>query len=196
MSALPAALLRVAEDRTHLTRLRAYQRLRAAAHRRSPTVGRAELEWDGEDYTDVEAIIIAEFLKDNKELTRLDLARNSIADAGARALAAALRENTKLEYLNLESNVVAEKGEHAPSPWPPLPAPPAVAFAVARCLLRAAVVLSPRWPLTCCGRSHTASRRSLDGGRLACPSWCGLAVAHLLLRACPQAARRCARLSR
>jgi len=72
-----------------------------------------ELEWDGEDYTDVEAIIIAEFLKDNKELTRLDLARNSIADAGARALAAALRENTKLEYLNLESNVVAEKGGKA-----------------------------------------------------------------------------------
>ena len=63
-----------------------------------------ELEWDGEDYTDVEAIIIAAFLKDNKELTRLDLARNSIADAGAIALAAALRENTKLEYLNLESN--------------------------------------------------------------------------------------------
>jgi len=72
-----------------------------------------ELEWDGEDYTDVEAIIIAAFLKDNKELTRLDLARNSIADAGAIALAAALRENTKLEYLNLESNVVAEKGGKA-----------------------------------------------------------------------------------
>lgn len=108
-----------AADRTRAARLHACPCPRAA-HRRSPTVARAELEWDGEDYTDVEAIIIAAFLKDNKELTRLDLARNSIADAGAIALAAALRENTKLEYLNLESNVVAEKGEPAPVPHGPL----------------------------------------------------------------------------
>jgi len=72
-----------------------------------------ELEWDSEEFHDVEAIIIAEFLKDNKELTRLDLARNSIADAGAAALAAALKDNTTLEYLNLESNLVAEKGGKA-----------------------------------------------------------------------------------
>jgi len=69
-----------------------------------------ELEWDSEDYTDVEAILIAEFLRGNTCLKRLDLARNLIADDGASALAAALSENTSLEYLNLESNSVAEKG--------------------------------------------------------------------------------------
>lgn len=69
-----------------------------------------ELEWDSEDYTDVEAILIAEFLKTNTSIKRLDLARNLIADDGACALAAALSENTTLEYLNLESNSVAEKG--------------------------------------------------------------------------------------
>lgn len=72
-----------------------------------------ELEWDSEEYLDVEAIIIAEYLKTNTELKRLDLARNSIADAGAAALAVALLENSTLEYLNLESNLVAEKGGKA-----------------------------------------------------------------------------------
>merc|ERR1711924_587417 len=60
-----------------------------------------ELEWDSEEFHDVEAIIIAEFLKSNEALTRLDLARNGIADAGACALAMALRDNSTLEYLNL-----------------------------------------------------------------------------------------------
>ena len=70
-----------------------------------------ELEWDSEEYTDVEAIIIAEYLKASlPKLERLDLARNQISDAGARALSAALAENTTLEYLNLESNHVAERG--------------------------------------------------------------------------------------
>jgi len=69
-----------------------------------------ELEWDSEEYHDVEAIIIAEYMKTNTELQRLDLARNSITDAGAAALALALHENSSVEYLNLESNVVAEKG--------------------------------------------------------------------------------------
>jgi len=69
-----------------------------------------ELEWDSEEYHDVEAIIIAEYMKTNTVLQRLDLARNSITDAGARALALALHLNSSLEYLNLESNVVAEKG--------------------------------------------------------------------------------------
>jgi len=72
-----------------------------------------ELEWDSEEFHDVEAIIIAEFLKRNTALKRLDLARNSISDSGACALALALRENSTLEYLNLESNVVAEKGGKA-----------------------------------------------------------------------------------
>lgn len=69
-----------------------------------------ELEWDSEEFTDVEAIIIAEFLKSNTSVKRLDLARNQISDDGANALAHALSVNTTLEYLNLESNVVAEKG--------------------------------------------------------------------------------------
>jgi len=69
-----------------------------------------ELEWDSEEYHDVEAIFIAEYLKTNKVMVRLDLARNSIADAGAAALALALHENSTLEYLNLEGNSLAEKG--------------------------------------------------------------------------------------
>merc|ERR1712137_451317 len=69
-----------------------------------------ELEWDSEEFTDVEAIIIAEFLKSNNCVKRLDLARNLIADEGASALAFALCSNATLEYLNLESNSVAEKG--------------------------------------------------------------------------------------
>jgi hypothetical protein len=72
-----------------------------------------ELEWDSEEYSDVEAIIIAEFLKSNRALKRLDLARNHVSDDGAIALALALKENATLEYLNLESNVVAEQGGKA-----------------------------------------------------------------------------------
>jgi len=70
-----------------------------------------ELEWDSEEYTDVEVIIIAELLKrDDCSVTRLDLARNQISDAGAKALASMLEAGSKLEYLNLESNVIGEKG--------------------------------------------------------------------------------------
>jgi len=69
-----------------------------------------ELEWDSEEFTDVEAIIIAEFLKRNTCIKRLDLARNLIADEGASAIAIALASNSTLEYLNLESNSVAERG--------------------------------------------------------------------------------------
>uniref|UniRef100_A0A7S4C5B2 Uncharacterized protein n=1 Tax=Chrysotila carterae TaxID=13221 RepID=A0A7S4C5B2_CHRCT len=69
-----------------------------------------ELEWDSEEITDVEAIIIAEYLKGSSSMKRLDLARNNIADDGAVALAVALSSNGVLEYLNLESNTVAERG--------------------------------------------------------------------------------------
>jgi len=72
-----------------------------------------ELEWDSEEYTDIDAIIIAELLKNNTSVERLDLARCRIADAGAVALAQALAENTRLEYLNLESNTFGEKGGSA-----------------------------------------------------------------------------------
>lgn len=72
-----------------------------------------ELEWDSEEYTDLEAIVIAELLKANTSVKRLDLARNQIGDAGARALAAMLGVNGTLEYLNLESNVFGEKAGEA-----------------------------------------------------------------------------------
>jgi len=70
-----------------------------------------ELEWDSEEFMDVEAIIIAEILKkDDSSVKRLDLARNQITDDGAKALAQMLAINTTLEYLNLESNMISEKG--------------------------------------------------------------------------------------
>lgn len=68
-----------------------------------------ELEWDSEEYNDVDAIIIAELLKANTSVKRLDLARNQIGDAGACALAAVLQTNTVIEYVNLESNTLGER---------------------------------------------------------------------------------------
>jgi len=73
----------------------------------------AELEWDSEEYTDIDAIIIAELLKANTEVKRLDLARNQIGDAGACALASMLGDNSTIEYLNLESNTFGERGGNA-----------------------------------------------------------------------------------
>jgi len=69
-----------------------------------------ELEWDSEEYTDVEAIFIAEFLKHTTQLKRLDLARNHIGDDGAIALAAAVGVNPTIEYLNLECNNLSGTG--------------------------------------------------------------------------------------
>lgn len=69
-----------------------------------------ELEWDSEEFTDAEAIIIAELLRSNTVVKRLDLARNQVTDAGAKALAQMLCENSTLEYLNLESNLIGGKG--------------------------------------------------------------------------------------
>uniref|UniRef100_A0A7S2J7L5 Uncharacterized protein n=1 Tax=Haptolina brevifila TaxID=156173 RepID=A0A7S2J7L5_9EUKA len=68
-----------------------------------------ELEWDSEEYNDVDAIIIAELLKANTSVKRLDLARNQIGDAGACALAAVIQTNTVIEYVNLESNTLGER---------------------------------------------------------------------------------------
>ncbi len=58
-------------------------------------------------------IIIAELLKANETVKRLDLARNNIGDAGACAIAQMLCTNTSIEYLNLESNEFGERGA-----WP------------------------------------------------------------------------------
>jgi hypothetical protein len=69
-----------------------------------------ELEWDSEEYTDIEAIFIAEFVKHSRVLKRLDLARNQIGDDGAIALAAAVSVNPAIEYLNLESNNLSGTG--------------------------------------------------------------------------------------
>ena len=72
-----------------------------------------ELEWDSEEYTDVDAIVIGELLRNNSTVSRLDLARNQIGDAGACALAAMLGVNSTVEYLNLESNTFGERGTRA-----------------------------------------------------------------------------------
>ena len=72
-----------------------------------------ELEWDSEEYTNVEAIILAELLKKNTSVARLDLARNQIGDAGAVAIALMLAENATIEYLNLESNTFGPRGGEA-----------------------------------------------------------------------------------
>mmetsp|Transcript_35105 Transcript_35105/g.113084 ORF Transcript_35105/g.113084 Transcript_35105/m.113084 type:complete len:248 (-) Transcript_35105:444-1187(-) len=69
-----------------------------------------ELEWDSEEYTDIEAIFIAEYVKHTTVLKRLDLARNQIGDDGAFALAAAVSVNPTIEYLNLESNNLSGTG--------------------------------------------------------------------------------------
>lgn len=69
-----------------------------------------ELEWDSEEYTDIEAIFIAEYVKHSTVLKRLDLARNQIGDEGAFALAAAVSVNPTIEYLNLESNNLSGTG--------------------------------------------------------------------------------------
>jgi hypothetical protein len=69
-----------------------------------------ELEWDSEEYDDVDAIIIAEMLRANTTVARVDLARNGIGDAGAQALAQMLAENSTIEYFNLESNAFGERG--------------------------------------------------------------------------------------
>ena len=58
----------------------------------------------------VDAIIIAELLKSNTTVSRLDLARNQIGDAGACALALTLADSSTIEYLNLESNIFGERG--------------------------------------------------------------------------------------
>ena len=72
-----------------------------------------ELEWDSEEYTDTDAILIAQLLRANTTVKRLDLARNQIGDAGACALAEMLIGNTTIEYLNLESNTFGEKAGRA-----------------------------------------------------------------------------------
>lgn len=72
-----------------------------------------DLEWDSEEYSDLEAIILAELLATNTSVTRLDLARNQISDAGVCALALMLQSNSTIEYLNLESNTFGERGGNA-----------------------------------------------------------------------------------
>ena len=72
-----------------------------------------ELEWDSEEYTDTDAILISQLLRANTTVKRLDLARNQIGDAGACALAELLIGNATIEYLNLESNMFGEKAGRA-----------------------------------------------------------------------------------
>ena len=55
-------------------------------------------------------IIIAELLKTNETVKRLDLARNCLSDAGVAAIAQMLCVNKTIEYVNLESNEFGERG--------------------------------------------------------------------------------------
>jgi hypothetical protein len=62
-------------------------------------------------------IIIAELLKTNETVKRLDLARNCLSDAGVAAIAQMLCVNKTIEYVNLESNEFGERGACCLSPW-------------------------------------------------------------------------------
>jgi hypothetical protein len=104
-----------------------------------------ELEWDSEEYTDVEAIFIAEFVKHTRVLKRLDLARNQIGDDGAIALAAAVGVNPTIEYLNLESNNLSGTGACAARLRTPFFIP-----------LTPALMLDHRW---CCLLSSRGSQQ-------------------------------------
>ena len=61
-------------------------------------------------------IIIAELLKTNETVKRLDLARNCLSDAGVAAIAQMLCVNKTIEYVNLESNEFGERGACCLSP--------------------------------------------------------------------------------
>ena len=51
---------------------------------------------------------LAETLKSNSALTKLDLRQNSIGNAGATALAEALKSNSALTRLDLEGNSISD----------------------------------------------------------------------------------------
>ncbi|XP_011269934.1 protein tyrosine kinase, variant [Capsaspora owczarzaki ATCC 30864] len=62
---------------------------------------------------DETAVVIAEGLKENRNLQMLDLSDNQIGDAGAQAIGAALRKKTKLSVLLLSNNKIGETGARA-----------------------------------------------------------------------------------
>ncbi|XP_011270479.1 hypothetical protein CAOG_08838 [Capsaspora owczarzaki ATCC 30864] len=63
--------------------------------------------------TDADALVIAEGLKENRNLQYLDLDGNQIGDAGAQAIGAALRNKAKLSILYLSRNKIGDTGARA-----------------------------------------------------------------------------------
>ena len=62
---------------------------------------------------DMGAQALAEALRENSSLTKLELDANSIGDAGAQALAETLRENSSLATLRLAGNSIGDAGAQA-----------------------------------------------------------------------------------
>eukprot|EP00808_Paulinella_micropora_P020740 g14005.t1 len=57
-----------------------------------------------------EAVILAEFLKDNHTLTSLDLYDNAIGDGGAKAIGDGLKVNASVTYVSLNRNQIGDAG--------------------------------------------------------------------------------------
>ena len=56
------------------------------------------------------AVVLADVLKSNTTVTKLDLSRNFIGDSGAAGLAEALKSNTTLTVLNMSNNDIGDAG--------------------------------------------------------------------------------------
>ena len=62
--------------------------------------------------TDADADLICEVIKKNK-CTKLVLARNDIADEGAKKIAAAMTTNTSIKFLSIAGNKITDEGQAA-----------------------------------------------------------------------------------
>ena len=56
------------------------------------------------------AVVLADVLKSNTTMTKLDLSRNFVGDSGAAGLAEALKSNTTLTVLNMSNNDIDDAG--------------------------------------------------------------------------------------
>ncbi|KAI9029516.1 kinase-like domain-containing protein [Hyaloraphidium curvatum] len=94
-----------------------YWRARLAGHAKYRSPWLAGLGWDfsacGESLGDMEAIALAEALKEHASITALKLRNNSIGDDGVRALAEALKGNSALDTLDLSNNHIGNEGARA-----------------------------------------------------------------------------------
>lgn len=65
------------------------------------------------NYDQRDADLIAEFLKENSTLTKLNLARNKFADRGTIILMLSLQKNSILKDLNFSNNIIGNTGAEA-----------------------------------------------------------------------------------